>query len=161
MTDRIFAIGVDDGAAFWIVLTVRRRSKGDVYVNSLRDGTPGWKPHSSYHASGQHHHKSFGHKAALQYRPKPDSNFTGTVNMVTTGLARGEAQAIGVHIDPAEVDDSLRIPEAEVSPENYRTYLSVDLVEPAELPRLAARERALQQAVFKDAIPLIVVTFYG
>ena len=118
MTDRLFAIGVDDGAAFWIVLTVRRRSKGDVYVNFLRDGTPGWKPHASYHASGQHHQKSFGHKGALTYRPKPDSNFKGSVNVVTTGLARGEAQAIGAHIDPVGIADSLRIPEAEISRKN-------------------------------------------
>jgi len=159
MVDRLFAIGVDDGTASWIVLTVRRRNN-DVYVNFLRDGTSGWRPHASYHASGQHHQRSFGHKAALKYGLKPDSNFTGSVNVVTTGLAKGEAQAIGVHIDPAEIADSLRIPEAEISPEKYRSYVSVDLVEPAQLPRLAVTQRALQQAVFKDAIPWIVVTFY-
>jgi hypothetical protein len=159
MADRLFAIGVDDGTAFWIVLTVRR-STNDVYVNFLRDGTPGWKPHASYHASGQHHQKSFGHKAALKYGLKPDSNFTGSVNVVTIGLARGEAQAIGAHIDPVEIADSLRIPEAEIASEKYRTYVSVDLLEPAELPRLAVGRRVLQQAVFKDAIPWIVVSFY-
>ena len=57
--------------------------------------------------------------------------------MVTTGLARGEAQAIGAHLDPVGIADSLRIPEAEISLEKYLTYLSVDFVEPAELPRLA------------------------
>jgi hypothetical protein len=158
MPDRVFAIGVDDGATFWIVLTIRRSAQGDVYVNFPRDATPGWKPHASYHSSGQHHQKSFNQKGALQHLSKPDANFKGSVNVVTTGLATGEAQAIGLKKDPVEFDDSLRILEAEISPERYRTYVSVDLVEPAELYRLATKEKVLRQAVFKDAIPWIVVT---
>ena len=159
MADRIFAIGVDDGATFWIVLTVRRSAQGDVYVNFPRDATPGWKPHASYHASGQHHQKTFNQKVALQHRPKPDANSKGSENVVTTGLAMGEAQAIGLKRDPAEFDDSLHIPEAEISPEKYRTYVSVDLVEPADLSRLTTKQNILRQAVFKDAIPWIVATF--
>jgi hypothetical protein len=52
------------------------------------------KPHSSYHASGQHHQKSFGHKAMVRQQQKPDANFRGTVNVVTMGIASDETRAI-------------------------------------------------------------------
>jgi hypothetical protein len=56
-----YAVAVRDGEELYLLITVNR--EGDnVYVNSPRPGEPEWNPHASYHASGQHHAKSFNHK---------------------------------------------------------------------------------------------------
>ena len=57
-----FAIAVRDGTDLFLILSIRRGPKGDVYVNWPRPHDPKWKPHASFHASGQHHQKSFDHK---------------------------------------------------------------------------------------------------
>jgi hypothetical protein len=160
MSDRLYAVGVDSGGIFWIVLTVRRAAAGDVYVNFPRDPVLDWKPHASYHASGQQHQKSFGKKFHVDQGAKPDQNFVGPVNMVTIGLAKGEAQALGVRGNPADFNDILSIPETQIRSEKYRTHLSLDLVEIGQPPRLMPGIQLRLQAAYKDAVPWIVVTFY-
>ena len=90
---RQIAIAVRDTDLF-LLATVVRASAADVYVNWPRDHVLGWKPHTSYHASGQHHQKSFGKTFAVQKKQKPDPSFKGTVNLVSFGVATGEHTAI-------------------------------------------------------------------
>jgi len=125
MIESYYAVAVDDDIDSWVILTVRRSATNDLYVNFPRDGTPDWKPHTSYHASGQHHQKSFGKTSHVHYRAKPDVSFKDTENLVTTGVVTGEAQAIGWLCNPSQFKDVLRIPDSEVRPQRYCTYLAV------------------------------------
>ena len=64
-----YAVAAHDGDELFLFLTVARAPDGDVYVNIFHRHTEPelkrWKPHASYHASGQHHQKSFNRKALV------------------------------------------------------------------------------------------------
>ena len=95
---------------------------------------PNWKPHGSWHASGQYHHKSYNHKLLpVQQRQKPDASFTDTGNLVTTEARLASVHAVNITCNPAEFTDVIEIPAAELPLERQR-MLSIDVTEPtAEL----------------------------
>src|SRR2546422_6410023 len=101
---REIAVAVRDGDLF-LLATVARAAAADVYVNWPREHVAGWKPHTSYHASGQHHQKSFGKAFSVKRKQKPDAAFKGTVNVVSFGLATGEHTALNIRIQPQDFDD--------------------------------------------------------
>jgi hypothetical protein len=152
------AIAVKDTELF-LMATVVRATANDVYVNWPRDHVPGWKPHTSYHASGQHHQKSFGNALHVRRKQKPDPGFKGTVNIVSFGIATGEHTAINVRCDPKNFVAVFEVPLAMVRSEKYRTYIYVDLVEPGVNPVLFPGATILKQESYKDAEPWIVLTF--
>ena len=76
-SETLYAVAVRDEAESFIVLTLCRRSD-NIYYNLPRDHDPDWKPHGSFHASGQRHHKSFNHKMGIAYGQKPNEDFKGT-----------------------------------------------------------------------------------
>ncbi len=96
----------------------------------------GWKPHTSYHASGQHHQKSFGKAFDVRKKEKPNPAFKGTVNLVAFGVATGEHTAVNVRCDPKDFNAVFEGPLAMVGSEKYRTWVYVDLVEPGVSPVL-------------------------
>ena len=152
------AIAISDAELF-LVATVVRATATDVYVNWPRDYIPEWKPHTSYHASGQVHHKSFGRKFGIQQKPKPTVGFTGTVSVVSFGIAVGEHTALNLRCDPQIFNAVFKIPVALLRPEQYKTCIYVDLVEPGVEPILFPGAVVLQQTVYQDAEPWIVLTF--
>jgi hypothetical protein len=152
------AIAVRDTDLFLMAAVVRAAAT-DVYVNWPRDHVVGWKPHTSYHASGQHHQKSFGKAFDSRKKQKPDSSFKGTVNLVSFGVATGEHTAVNVRCDPKDFSAVFEIPLALVRPEKYKTWAYVDLVEPGVDPRLFPGATVLKQETCKDAEPWIMLTF--
>jgi hypothetical protein len=159
-TNGCVGIAARDGADLFLVLSVCRGPKGDVYVNFHRDQDPNWKPHASYHASGQHHQKSHGHKALVRQKQKPDQQFTGSENVVTTGIAREEPRAIGKVCASADCSTVFELPLAELRPEKYRTFVSVDITEPGGQVIAAPGATIIRSAVFQDATPWIHVTLF-
>lgn len=157
---RVFGVAVRDGADLMLVLSICRGPEGDVYVNFPREHDPNWKPHSSYHASGQHHQKSFGHKYFVSHRQRPNKHFAGTVNVVTTGIAVGEPRAINERCNAADYLAVFEIQVDELRPEKYRTYLSVDVTEPDGQPIVPQGAMIVRQIVFQDAVPWIMVTLF-
>ena len=83
-------------------LPICRGTAGDVYVNYPQNQIPHSKPHTSYHASGQHHEKNANYKFGVRHQQKPNASFVGTENVVTFGIATGESRAINVPCDPAK-----------------------------------------------------------
>ena len=158
--DSKYAVAVRDGEDLLLFLSICRGPQGDVYVNFPRDDEPAWKPHSSYHASGQHHQKSFGHKALVRDRQKPDVNFRGTENVVTTGIASDEPRAINILCQSASFVDVFEIPLSDLRPEKYRTFVSVDISEPDREPIITPGAKVIRQAVFQDRVPWIIVTLF-
>jgi hypothetical protein len=155
-----YAVAVRDSADLFLLLTVVRNTQGDVYVNFPRDNDPNWKPHTSYHASGQHHHKSFGHKALVRHRQRPDANFAGTENVVTIGIASDEPRAINTPCRIADFETVLEIPVSDLRPEMYRTMLSVDITDTNGSPIITPGATIIRQQVVRDAVPWLVVTLF-
>lgn len=152
------AIAVRDADLF-LLATVVRATTTDVYVNWPRNQVVGWKPHTSYHASGQHHQKSFGKALLVQKKQKPDVTFKGTLNLVSFGVATGEHRSVNVPCDPRDFTAVFEIPLALVRSETYSTYAYVDLVEPGVNPVLFPGAIVWKQETYKDAEPWIVLTF--
>lgn len=107
------AVAVRDDDLY-LLLTVVRDSRADVYANWPRDMTdPAWKPHASWHASGQYHHKAYNRKmGGHRLRQKPDSSFRGTENLVITDIGVAVAKLIGVRIQPRDFDELVEVPAA-------------------------------------------------
>jgi hypothetical protein len=152
------ALAIRDAELF-LLATVVRAAATDVYVNWPRYHVVGWKPHTSYDASGQHHQKSFGKAFDARKKQKPDPAFKGTVNLVSFGVATGEHTAVNVRCDPKDFIAVFEVPLAMVRSEKYRTYMYVDLVEPGVDPVLFPDAIILKQESYKGAEPWIVLTF--
>lgn len=152
------AIAVRDADLF-LVATVVRSTATDVYVNWPRDHVVEWKPHTSYHASGQHHQKSFGKVLDVRKEQKPDVTFKGTRTVVSFGVATGVHRAVNVRCDPKEFSAVFEIPLALVRPEKYSTWVYVNLVEPGVDPVLFPGAIVRKQERYKDGEPWIVLTF--
>lgn len=151
------AIAVRD-FELYLEASIVRKAASDVYLNFSRDHDPAWKPHASYHASGQFHHKSYGMKLAPPaLGDKPDHTFRGTKNVCSFGVATGE-HLLQPKCDPSEFNDVFEIPVALLRPERHTTYVYTDLAEPGVAPILYPGASILKQAEFKDAEPWIVVT---
>jgi hypothetical protein len=157
--DANFGVGVRDGAELFTVFRIRRSPQGDVYVNWPR-GHPKHNPHASYHASGQHHQKSFNRKIDLVYRQKPDRSFQGTQRVAGTPLNTTDPRQWNDPSESADYDDVLEIPLSELRPETYRHTVTVDLVEPNHVADIVQEKRIVRQAVFKDVVPWIVATLF-
>jgi len=157
---RIYAVAVRDNKQLFLFLSICRTPQGDVYVNFPRNHKPNFNPHSSYHTSGQHHQKSFGHKAMVRYRQKPDANFRSTENVITTGIASDEPRAINMPCQTTDFHEVFEIPVSELRPEKYRTMISVDITEAGGKPIITPGGRVVRQAIFKDEIPWILVTVF-
>lgn len=150
---RLYAVAVRDAGDLLLVFSICRDPHGDVYVNFPRDHDPAWKPHSSYHASGQHHQKSYGRKIHVDHRQPPGANFSGTHNVVTVPIASNEPRAINVLCDVADFQELFEIAVGDVRPEKYRTCISVDLTDTISQPILVPGATIIRQSVYKDAFP--------
>ena len=140
---------------------ISRSAKGDVYANWMVDepprnpGVPLWKPHASYHASGQVHAKSHNRIGIQKMRQVPDSSFRGTEPIEATNADRALSRALPavteIFDDVFELDASL------IS--GARQAITVDLVEPGVAPvRLTGNDAVIAEKVFQDRVPWIVVS---
>jgi hypothetical protein len=154
-----YAVAVRDGVDLLTVLTVHRDPRGNVYANIPRPHLPGFEPHSSFHASGQHHAKSFNKKAFVrQTNNPPNQNFRGTEQVETLVIGPNDPRAINVPCQPSDFADVFEIPYADVQ-DIKQGRLCVDLAQPGSghIIRFPG-EKVLRQAVFEDAVPWIIVT---
>ena len=155
----MYAVAVRDGHELFLFCRIRRTVTGDVYVLPPRPD-PDWIHHVSYHASGQHHVKSYGHPYHVSHWQKPDANFLGTHHMSTMGIASSEPRITNA---PCKVEDYAEVFEISISDlrsDLYRTMLSVDLTESSGQPIITPGARILRQVIFQDAVPWIIVTLF-
>ena len=155
----MYAVAVRDDQLN-LILRIRRSPKGDVYALVPRDRPKDWKPHASYHASGQYHHKSSGRPYLIRELQKPDDQFCGTWDLITMGVASNEPRLINSPCQTETFSDVFEIPVGELRAERYQTYLSVDLVEPGGQPIVYPGSMILRQNTFRDAVPWIMVTLF-
>lgn len=163
--ERMYAIAARDGEDLFLVARVHRDRGGEVFVGIPRKGVPRWDPHSSYHADGKYFVKTHNLAHLVQRLQRPDANFKGTFNMSTIPIAANEPRETNSPCRVSTFDEVFEIPISELSPEEHRTMLSVDLIEPGEKPikepgKKPVMTKILRQKTFQDAIPWICVTLY-
>jgi hypothetical protein len=86
--------------------------------------------------------------------------FTGTVNLVTTGISNDEPATIGVRCDASQFDGVLEIAADEVRPERYRTMVAVDVVGADKRPTILPGARIIRQLVIGQKPPSILITAF-
>jgi len=159
----MYAIAVRDNDDLFLVARVHRNTRGGVFVAVPRPGRLGWDPHSSYHPDGRYYVKTYDRPHHIQLLQKPDANFRGTHNMSTLPIASFEPREINVRGKAEAFAEVFEVHVSELRPEEYSTYLSVDLTEPDRQPSIyrgvgSGGAKILRQASFQEAIPWIWVT---
>ena len=153
---KTYAVAVRDGPDLLLVLTIQRKN-GNVYTNIPRPNLPDANPHSSYHASGLVHAKTYNRQAIPRQRQKPDANFRGTKPVEHLVIAPNDARAINVPCRESDFDGVFQIAQKEcASIKDGR--LCVDLAEPSLDPPLPLPNSTVVCAGHSDdAFPSIIV----
>ena len=153
---KTYAVAVRDGPDLLLVLTIQRKN-GNVYTNIPRPNLPDANPHSSYHASGLVHAKTYNRQAIPRQRQKPDANFRGTEPVEHLVIAPNDARAINVPCRESDFDGVFEIAQKDMgSIKDGR--LCVDLAEPSLDPPLPLPNSTVVCARrFDDAFPSIIV----
>ena len=156
-----YAIGIRDSGDLFLMFSIRRGVEGDVYVN-FNDRDTKHKPHSSYHVSGQLHHKGYN-KILFPIRKKqtPTMSFTGSETIITTSLKKGDARAWNIKFNPGDYTGIMEIQDKIITPE-FGYQFSVELVEPGVTPWISKYRygKVIQQQIFKQGTPWIVASLY-
>lgn len=156
-----YAIGIRDSGDLFLMFVINRSATGDIYVNFNRRDSD-HKPHSSYHASGQLHHKGYNKKLfPMKKKQTPTSSFTGSETIITTSIRKGDARAWNVPCEPGDYDEIMEIADNIITPEFGYQFL-VELVEPEGIPWVSTYSyaRVIQQQIFKQGVPWIVASLY-
>lgn len=156
-----YAIAVRDAGELFLMFSINRDAAGDVYVNfNKRDNKH--KPHSSYHASGQLHHKSYGsyNSPIRKYQP-PNDKFSGSEPIITTSIRKGDARAWGILCKPKDYTEVMEIEDKIITPKFGYQFL-VELVELRVTSWISTYPYAkiIQQKIFKKSVPWIVASLY-
>lgn len=156
-----YAITIRDTDKLFLMFVINRSTVGDVYVNFNERDTQ-HKPHSSYHGSGQLHHKGYNKKLfPLRKKQAPTGSFKGTETIITTSIRKGDARAWNVSCEPGDYDEIMEIKDDIITPE-FGYQFSVELVEPGVTPWISKYQyaRVIQQQIFKQGTPWIVASLY-
>ncbi|MFI5188432.1 MAG: hypothetical protein ACHQF0_16995 [Chitinophagales bacterium] len=156
-----YAVAINDTDDLFLFLEIHRTDKWDVYVN-FNEHHSGHKPHSSYHASGQLHHKSDGHKMfPVRSYQEPKNDFKGSESIIVTSLRKGDGRAWNVKCNSKNYTGAMIIPDEIITPE-FGFQLNVEVVEAEQKSWLSTYPYAkiIQQQIFYDNNPWIVVSLY-
>ena len=120
-----YAVAVEEEGQLWLVLWVRRTTKGEFFVMVPRDSE--WDPHSSYHLDGTFHAKSYGQKFPSVSAKQPlDGLFSGRESLGS--YAGFGPKSVGAVADEAQFSHVLVVRPGVLGPKHGR--IDVDLVEP-------------------------------
>ena len=156
-----YAIAIEDSGQLFLFLNIQRELSGDVYVNFNEHHT-NHKPHSSYHASGQYHNKSDNYLLLPKKNLQPPNNqFTGSENIITTSIRKGEGRAWNVVCERKVYTGVMIIMDEIIIPE-FGFQLSIDLYEAGSVIGGFTNSsiNVIQQEIFNIEIPQIIATLY-
>jgi hypothetical protein len=148
-----YAVALRDGSGLWLTLWIRRSPKGEFFVIIPRSDRE-WDPHTSYHLDGTVHSKSFNvrlpHVRKLQPLTGP---FRGTAHL---GAHAGHGpKGVGAECDPGAFNGVVEVPPGVLGPSHGMVV--VDLVEPEHEPLEWPFKGPVQQKVFCDFVPWVVI----
>jgi hypothetical protein len=147
------AIAIEDGDDLRLGLVIRRSKRGEIFILIPRGSE--WDPHSSYHADGTYHHKSYGQvfKSNLPKRQPLGPSFKGTEHL---GSIYGFGTAAPIcHRD--NFTSVTAIPSSILS--GTRGCINIDLVEPEISPNSIHRDgkQIVLETTYRDGSPWIVI----
>ena len=156
-----YAIAVRDAQDLFLTFEINRSSQGDVYVNfNKRDSRH--KPHSSYHASGQLHSKSYNKKLFPPiHKQPPTGSLNGSEGIIITSIQKGDGRAWNRVCIPTNYQEIMEIKDEIITPK-FGYQLLFELVEPNTTPGILTDPytRIVKQHFFKGNAPWIVVSLY-
>ena len=148
------AVAVREASQLWLTLWVRR-SRSGIFVMVPRADRK-WDPHTSYHAKGAFHSKSFGHKHTSQQRQSLTGAFHGTEHL---GAYAGHGpKTVGAVYNPAAFSGVVELRPGILGP--FDGQVLVDLVEPGCNP-IWWPGRMRRQVIFKEALPWVVIRVFS
>ena len=155
-----YAIAIKDGADLFLIFTIAKSAKDDFYVN-FNGQSSDHKPHSSYHQSGQLHHKSHNRKVFPIRKRQSTKNFSGSEVIITTSIKQGDGKAWNVKCEPKNYADIMVIDDKIITPK-FGYNFEVEILEPGTDPWISTYPYAkvIQQQIFKKHSPWIVATLY-
>ena len=154
--DTAWEVTVRDEGRAWYVLGLRKSRAGEYFVG-VPSWVPGHNPHSSYHRSGQFHHKSHSRIFWKQAWPKTDEPFQGCKQLWNGNISVDHATAYKIEFDPAEFSGVFEIPIEVLEAGQFD--IAVDLVEPGGNAFCHAG-RCVDQARFKSGDREVVMTLW-
>jgi hypothetical protein len=148
-----YAVGVREGADFFMTLFIRRDPKGDVYVMIPR-GRGSGNPHASYHRDGTFHQKNYDQPMMPEQR-QPIKGFKDCEHL---GMYGGHGpKDVGVTCDTAKFTGIVEVPDQIFDPPS-EGFIAVDLVEPGCENQLMNLFNPIHSThVFKEAEPWLVI----
>lgn len=155
--DLLYAVAVRDNAHLWLVLWVKRSTRGEYFVMFPRDEA-GWDPHASYHRDGRHHHKSHDRKMIITPRQPPTVGFRGTEQMLTTPIELENVRAVKALCDPSQFTGVFEIPGGLLRQRG--SGVAVDVTEANGPPLAQPWSEIVMQARFSDAVPEVLLTLW-
>lgn len=156
-----YAIAIKDANELFLFLNINRSKQGDVYVN-FNEHHPSHKPHSSYHSSGQLHHKSSNHYMfPIRKQQKPDINLKGFESIITTSIRKGDGRAWNIKCEPKDYLDIMIIPDEIITPE-FGLQFKIEIVEAGKQSWASTYPniKIIQQQVFDKNVPCIIASLY-
>ena len=124
--DLLYAIVAKHSNKLQLLATIRRKGT-DIYLlfphdrngSRLDDGTE-WNPHVSYHASGQHHVKTYNQFiVSPDQRQPPDAAFAGSEPYFDLGLGQGDWARRPEVSDPTRYAEFFTISADELNSADY------------------------------------------
>jgi hypothetical protein len=148
-----YAVAARDGVELWLTLWVRRSPKGEVFMFQPR-ADRSWNPHTSYHLDGTLHLKSHDQKMLTPQKRQPlTGEFKGAEHL---GMSFGhDPRSIGAVCDPTDFSGIMEVRPGLVGPKEGG--VAVDLVEPGSAPVDLSPVQVVQQEIFRDVAPWIVI----
>ena len=152
----LYAVAVREDNNLWLALWIKKTYKGEIFVFMPR-ADRSWDPHTSYHLDGTLHAKTFGRAIHPQKHQPLTDQFRGAENVSSvTGFG---PKTIGAICDPGLFTGVVEVVPGILGPRDGT--IVVDIVEPNCDPTLFSSDPPVQQVVFQDSIPWIVVRVFS
>lgn len=147
-----YAVAVEEGGQLWLVLWVRRTTKGEFFVMVPRDSER--DPHSSYHLDGTFHAKSYGQKFPSVSAKQPLNGVFSGRESLGTYVGFGP-KSVGAVAGQAQFSDVIVIKPGVLGPRHGR--IDIDLVAPA-VHALPTGDDIVTSRTMRDFAPWLDIT---
>lgn len=155
----LYGVAIREDGTLRLWLRVNRNIRGEIFI-VWSVNHPARDAHSSRHADGRQHDKSYRRKMGTPTcRSRPDATFKGTEPLRGTVISARAAHALPL-CDPREFTDVFVIEQGELDPEHHVVGVDIDLVQPGVTAPDKWGASLVRRTVWTDAVPHIVVSLW-
>jgi hypothetical protein len=162
-----YAVAMRDASGLWLLFSIRRDPKGDVYADQFNKLPDNPDIHVSSHRSGEGHVKSAvgvpsGKKVKkflVTHSQKLDASFRGKKQVFNRSISAQDFRALDERCEGDKFSGLFEIPKSELPADEWHS-MAVDLVEPGQLEIAGSGAKIVMQKRFEDAVPHMLVTLW-